>query len=646
MLLFLNFNTVKQLVMFKYFILLFVFLSTNVYSQKDTLQILKLIDDAGNLEVSNPRGSIKLYDKAYLLSIKANYKNGAYKSLFFSGFPYSNMGLYDSTLYRFNKTISYCKKNNIEIGVAKANANIANTYQYKGDYIKAIKHYIEAIKLFEKIKDSTSTAISYKNLSAIYSEYKNEKLEFFYLKKAEQFYKKNDFYNKGLLYNDLALSYIRIEKFSEALYYLKKAEQMLEKTNNKELEFYVVRNYGEYYRVSKNYEKAVPFYNKALNLADNAVDIVRKGDLLYITSEVYLQLKNYSKAIELANQSLAIGKEIKSKDLEYKSLKKLAIAYNKLNQPQKAYDILDKSFSIKDTLFSEKHIAETTLLQTQFETEKKEKSIAEQQVKLKKQELDLIKSQKEKQLYFIISLGLILFSLSIWYFFRQRQKLKNKEIIALQQKQEIAKLEALIEGEEKERKRIAQELHDGLNGDLSAIKYRLSSLEESGLSAIDTENLTKVINMIDESCAQVRSISHNLMPSSILDFGLIESIREYCVKINNSDSFKIDFQAFGNYMALSKKTETIIYRIIQELVTNILKHSKASEAMVQFNYREDELFITVEDNGIGFDKKIIAKGIGHKNIQTRIDFLNAQMDVDSSSAGTSYTISIDLNKVK
>jgi two-component system NarL family sensor kinase len=266
--------------------------------------------------------------------------------------------------------------------------------------------------------------------------------------------------------------------------------------------------------------------------------------------------------------------------------------------------------------------------------------------KLLKQELDLIKSQKEKQLYFIASLGLILVSLGIWYFFRQRQKIKNKEIIALCKQQDIANLEALIDGEENERKRIAQELHDGLNGDLSAIKYRLSTLEDAGLSKIDTENLNKVIDMIDESCAQVRSISHNLMPSSILEYGLIETVREYCIKINTSDTFKIDFQFFGNYIALSKKTETVIYRIIQELVTNILKHSKATEALIQFNYREDELFITVEDNGIGFDKNAISSGIGHKNIKTRIDFLNAQLDVESSSAGTSYTISIDLNKVK
>ena len=118
------------------------------------------------------------------------------------------------------------------------------------------------------------------------------------------------------------------------------------------------------------------------------------------------------------------------------------------------------------------------------------------------------------------------------------------------------------------------------------------------------------------------------------------------IKINNAQNFKIDFQVFGNYNPLSKKNETVVYRIIQELTTNILKHSKATEAMIQFNCKEDELFITVEDNGIGFDTKTISEGIGHKNIQTRIDFLNAQYNVVTTSSGTSCTISIDLKNLK
>lgn len=266
-------------------------------AQKDTLQILKLIDDAANLEVSNPKASLKLYDKTYLLSKNANYKNGMYKSLINSAFPYSNMGMYDSAIYRFNKTIDFCKKNNIEIGVAKGYANLANTYQYKGEYPEAIKYYIKSIKIFEKTKDSAIISQSYQNLSAVYTQFINKKLEFFYLKKAEQFMPKANKVQLALLYGDMGLGYIRYNDFAESLSYFKKAEAIAVKENNNELWFYVTRNFGEYYRIKKEYKKAIPFYEKAFKLADSAVDIIRKGDLMYIVSGLYLKDGNYSKAL-------------------------------------------------------------------------------------------------------------------------------------------------------------------------------------------------------------------------------------------------------------------------------------------------------------------------------------------------------------
>lgn len=626
--------------------LYFVLFCSILVAQNEKLSIQKLMDAAETLEQNKPEKALELYMKTYHLSLKTSYTDGAYKSLLYSGIVHSNIGNYDSAKHYYNKTIKYCKKTNIAIGEAKAYANMANMYQFKGDYTKSIKNYIASIKIFEKTKDSAIISQSYQNLSAVYTQIKNRKLEFFYLKKAEQFMPSANSAQLALLFGDIGLGLVRYSNFTESLSYFKKAEAIAIKEKNNELWFYIYRNFGEYYRIKKEYQKAITYYEKAFQLVDSAVDIIRKNDLIYIVSGLYFKEGSYDKALNLANQSLTLSREIGSGELEYKSLKRLSEIHNKLNRPQKAYDYLEQSYKLKDTVFSQNHIKETTLLQTKFESEKKDKSIVEQQFRIKKQELDLIKSQKEKQLYFSISLSLILLSLGIWFFFKQRQKIKNKEIISLQQQQEITKLEALIDGEEKERKRIAQELHDGLNGDLSAIKYRLSTLEESGLSAIDAENLTKVINMIDESCAQVRSISHNLMPASIIDYGLIETVKEYCVKINSSENFKIDFQYFGSYIVLSKKVETVIYRIIQELVANILKHSKATEAMIQFNYREEELFITVEDNGIGFDKNKNPNGIGHKNIQTRVDFLNAQLDVDSSSAGTSCTIAIDLNKLK
>lgn len=250
--------------------------------------------------------------------------------------------------------------------------------------------------------------------------------------------------------------------------------------------------------------------------------------------------------------------------------------------------------------------------------------------------MNLAKSEKEKQIFYFVITALILIAVILFFYFKQRQKLKNKEIETLKQDREISNLEALIDGEEKERKRVAQELHDGLNGDLSAIKYRLSSLEDAPLDAENHENLLQTIAMIDNACSQVRSISHNLIPTSILDFGLVETLNEYCEKINFSLPLNIELQHFGNSNVLDKKTETVIYRIIQELINNITKHSKATTAMVQLNFHASELFITVEDNGIGFDVNSAKTGLGLKNSYSRVDFLNANLDIDSNEKGSSY----------
>ena len=269
----------------------------------------------------------------------------------------------------------------------------------------------------------------------------------------------------------------------------------------------------------------------------------------------------------------------------------------------------------------------------------------ENENKLHRQELDLIKSQREKQIYFISSISLILISLGIWYSFRQKQKIKNKEILTLQQQKEIAKLEALIDGEEKERIRIAQDLHDGINGDLSSIKYQLSSINIESLSAENKILLDKATNMIDYSCDQIRQISHNLSPTTINDFGLVPSLKNYCVKLEGFHPIKINFQHFGNEIKLSKNVETVIYRIVQELVNNIIKHANATEAMVQINSYEDKLFITVEDNGKGFDTTKQKTGIGLKNIASRVAFLNATFEEEHNTRGTTFTLNIELNKI-
>jgi signal transduction histidine kinase len=239
------------------------------------------------------------------------------------------------------------------------------------------------------------------------------------------------------------------------------------------------------------------------------------------------------------------------------------------------------------------------------------------------------------------ALLLLVSSILLWFLYQQRQKRKNQEIISLKREHQINTLESLMEGEEKERFRIAKELHDGVNGDLSAIKYKLSSL-------LDMNNIVikEAITMIDSSCQQVRAISHNLVPPSLEKFNLIEASQDYCSNLDAVQGVHIMFQHLGETITIPKKAEVNIFRIIQELVNNSIKHAQAKEINVQISCHEKNIQVTVEDDGIGY---LIAEnnstGIGLKNINSRIDYLQATIDVVSNKQGTSTTIEIDTTKL-
>ena len=335
------------------------------------------------------------------------------------------------------------------------------------------------------------------------------------------------------------------------------------------------------------------------------------------------------------------------KGLDLLNKKKINIAYQKyfFNNAIKAFkknNVVNNLTIAQDQLIK---INEDIFLKNNDYVQNINKKYLINENQLLKQELELIKSQRGKQIYLVSSLILILLSFWIWYFFKQKHKFKNKEILSLQQQKEITKLQAFIEGEEKERSRLAQDLHDGINGDLSSVKFQLSSLETSNLSSQNKLILDKAIGMLDYSCDNVRTISHNLSPTSIHDFGLINTVKNYCTKLEQLYPIKINFQHFGTEIKLHENIETVIYRIIQELVNNIIKHADASEALVQINSHENSLFIVIEDNGKGFDDSKENTGIGLKNIASRIAYLNATLETELSKNGTTFTINIDLNKI-
>ena len=250
--------------------------------------------------------------------------------------------------------------------------------------------------------------------------------------------------------------------------------------------------------------------------------------------------------------------------------------------------------------------------------------------------------------YFGICAETLFFSLGLTYKVKLMNDEKNKinaQVLNSQHEQEIIKIHSLLEGEEREKKRMAEELHDGIVGDLTAIKYNIAYLNTTNQNEKNTEILQEVNQIIEKSCIQIREISHNLSPSSIINYGLVESVSEFCKKIQSTYDISCDFVFKGQEIDLDVNKQTHIYRIIQELVQNIVTHSEANFATVEINNYPPMLSIIVEDNGKGFSENKSLQGIGFNNIDSRIKILNGSIEKVEILKGSRFCIVIDTEKV-
>ena len=249
----------------------------------------------------------------------------------------------------------------------------------------------------------------------------------------------------------------------------------------------------------------------------------------------------------------------------------------------------------------------------------------------------------------MISALLILGLLFLWMQSRrkrqialQKEQLLQQEIETMQAKEKLAISAAMMMGEEQERKRVARDLHDGLGSQLAALKFELSK--------INTENDSQTIisgirTKLNDTIQELRNIAQNMMPETLLHIGLPDAISDFCKKMETTQTH-IAFQNIGIEKELSKSMQITIYRIVQELVTNALKHSTATQIIVQCSQNEEHFWIEVEDNGKGFDAQADYTGMGLKNLKTRIAFLKGTINIKSvQNQGTEVHIIFPLSAV-
>jgi signal transduction histidine kinase len=302
------------------------------------------------------------------------------------------------------------------------------------------------------------------------------------------------------------------------------------------------------------------------------------------------------------------------------------------------YRLYHLSDSLESIVFNDKIVRNTQELEVQYQTKKKEQQLQLQHVSI-----------RQKNIIALV-LGGLLFAFAAIIFLgyrnsQQKRKLQQQRIVELETEKQLLATEAVLKGQDEERSRLAKDLHDGLGGMLSGIKFSFTTMK--GNLVMTAENalaFERSMDMLDSSIKELRMVAHNLMPESLIKFGLDTALKDFCGSVSNSGIIQLSYHSFGmEEIQVEQTAEINLYRIIQELVNNILKHAAASEAIVQLQVSGNELQITVEDNGKGFDTGAIniSNGMGWANIHSRVEYLKGNIVVQAAPGkGTSVNITI------
>lgn len=339
----------------------------------------------------------------------------------------------------------------------------------------------------------------------------------------------------------------------------------------------------------------------------------------FVLGTAYYNTGAFHKAVEILVPAL---EQARSMGLRYNTIAPhnvLAATYDTLGDHKRAYRELQRKEILEDSLTTQAARV-MNMMDMSLQTAERDKKISQNHLKITRQQHKL---DRQYVWILMISGSALMLAVLLFLLYRNnqyRRRRQEEQILLLGKEQEVLQLKALMQGEEQERARFARELHDGFVSQLSAIKMNFSVLD---ISRITKAQQQEHMDQLQETITELRKTAHNLMPEILLNAGLCEAVQLYCDRINQAHTLFVDFRMYGYLPALEAGFELPLYRMIQEAVQNIIKHSGATQALIQFNYDNQILGITIEDNGCGIVQDADGtQGAGLQNFKTRVQSLN------------------------
>lgn len=505
----------------------------------------------------------------------------------------------------------------------------------------AMEHFFEALKKSEKADDKLMMVKAQHNIGWAYMELNRFTEAITHFKQAIQTSQEQKLVSKiPVTFNNIASCYGSLNQYDSVFKYGGRGVEIAHSTNNYQAEANGWFILGTAYTNQKKYREALDCYLKAKPIREKI------GDTFYIVSdmavlaELYAMMNNTSEGLKIGKEALRIANKNNLQAKLPMIYKAIAMNYEQNGDYAAAANMYKQMNLLKDTLYENASTQSLAEMQTKYETEKKERIIQQQQFNLR----------QKNYLIAAVTVLTLIGAFIVWLFYN-RNKLKQEAKLqaAIHQQQQMASA-AVLEAEEKERQRIAKDLHDGVGQMMSAAKMNLSAFENE-LTFANTEQqhaFERIIELVDESCKEVRTVSHQMMPNVLIKSGLAKAVAEFLDKIDQR-VIKVNLHTEGLNERIDENTEIVLYRVMQESVNNVIKHSGAARLDIALIKDEAGIRATIEDNGKGFDTDAPGEtaGIGLKNMRARIEYLQGTIDIDSSPGnGTLVAIHVPVKKAE
>ena len=636
-------------------------------STKDSVTVLLFTGLADAYYAFDMVRAKQYQEKGYLLAKKMNwdyalgdnYQVKAMSKQFTADHELAHL-LFDSAIIYFNNTINRKRPKeeveNAKLTKATSLGQKADILLKRGKSEEAIAIYIETLKAWKASNDPRkdgAVAIYFTKISTTYHELKQFEKALFYDKLSlSVFLTINNEESIAWAYIYVCDDFISLKKTDSCVQYLAKAKPIVERLNNHRLNVQYYNKMGQISSQKKEYRTAIGYYERTVaeaNISGLKYQVLSNQRMIGIS---YVRLGEYATARKYLLIALpaAIAGNYAREKMEI--FQELATVEENTNHAAAALNYLKQAVALRDSVNQDNSVKAVAEIENKYQATEKEKIII--QLNAEKQIQSLSIKQKSTLNYFLIGslTALMIVGFLVYRNIRHRQllskqqhELQQQRIRELEKDKQLVAVDAMLKGQEDERSRLAKDLHDGLGGLLSGVKFSLSNMKDNLI--ITPDNMAvfeRSLDMLDTSIKELRRVAHNMMPEMLTKFGLDEALKEYCNTINTAKLLIVKYQSLGMEARLDKSIEIIIYRIVQELLNNTMKHAAATEVFVQLIRDGNRLNVVVEDNGKGFDASLPEnnKSAGLTNVRSRVDYLKGQLDIHAEP-GKGTLVNIEFN---